>query len=408
MKKKYIIMNKTLCITILTFLALSCNTTVEQPAIDQCQLIAENVDVATKQIGYQVKLIEESGAVLNPRTTNNNKIEYIPIDDWTSGFFPGSMWYMYDLTKDEKWKTVGIKYTEALDSVKYLKWHHDIGFMINCSFGNAYRVTKNDTYKDVIIEAAKSLSTRFRPAAGVIQSWDEDRGWQGTKGWMCPVIIDNMMNLELLFEASKMSGDTTFRHVAITHANTTMENQYRPDYSCYHVVDYDKVKGGVRGKCTAQGYADESAWARGQAWGLYGYAVCYRETKDQRYLKMAENIYNYIFSHKNMPADLIPYWDFDAPNIPNEPRDASAASVTASALYELSEFKPEYKTTADKIMESLSSPAYRAIIGTNGNFLLMHSVGSIPHNQEIDVPLNYADYYFLEALVRKRALDCKK
>ncbi len=216
------------------------------------------------------------------------------------------------------------------------------------------------------------------------------------------------MNLELLFEASRMSGDTTFRHIALTHANTTMENQYRPDYSCYHVIDYDKIKGGVRGKCTAQGYADESAWARGQAWGgLYGFAVCYRETKDKRYLDMAENIYNYIFSHKNMPADLVPYWDFDAPNIPNEPRDASAAAVAASALYELSEFKPEYKATADKITESLSSCAYRAIVGTNGNFLLMHSVGSIPHGQEIDVPINYADYYFLEALVRKRNLDCK-
>ncbi|MBB4034187.1 rhamnogalacturonyl hydrolase YesR [Dysgonomonas hofstadii] len=391
----------------LAFLVLSCNTGNVQETNDPCKLIAGNIDVASQQIGFQVKLIEESGKNLNPRTTNDNKIQYIPIDDWTSGFFPGCIWYMYELTKDEKWKTIGIKYTEALDSVKNLKWHHDIGFIINCSYGNAYKLTKNDAYKDVIIEAARSLSTRFRPAAGVIQSWDEDRGWQGTKGWMCPVIIDNMMNLELLFEASRMSGDTTFRHIALTHANTTMENQYRPDYSCYHVIDYDKIKGGVRGKCTAQGYADESAWARGQAWGLYGFAVCYRETKDKRYLDMAENIYNYIFSHKNMPADLVPYWDFDAPNIPNEPRDASAAAVAASALYELSEFKPEYKATADKITESLSSCAYRAIVGTNGNFLLMHSVGSIPHGQEIDVPINYADYYFLEALVRKRNLDCK-
>lgn len=399
-------MKKTLYIVALALLTLSCNNKAGEETNDPCQLIAENIDVASKQIGYQVKLIEESGTVLNPRTTNNNKIEYIPIDDWTSGFFPGSMWYMYELTKDDKWKTVGTKYTEALDSVKYLKWHHDIGFMINCSYGNAYRLTKNEAYKDVIIEAAKSLSTRFRPAAGAIQSWDEDRGWQGKRGWMCPVIIDNMMNLELLFEASKMSGDTTFRHIAVTHANTTMEHQYRPDYSCYHVVDYDKVKGGVRGKYTAQGYADESAWARGQAWGIYGFAVCYRETKDERYLNMAEHIYDFLFTHKNMPEDLIPYWDFDAPNIPNEPRDVSAASVIASALYELSEFKPKYKATADKIMESLSSPAYRAIIGTNGNFLLMHSVGSIPHDQEIDVPLNYADYYFLEALVRKRTLDC--
>ena len=384
----------------------SCSTKNESVATDLCRLIDESVDVATQQMGYQVKLIEQSGKVLNPRTTNDNKIEYIPIEDWTSGFFPGSVWYMYELTKDEKWKTLGIKYTEALDSVKYLKWHHDIGFMIDCSYGNAYRLTGNEAYKDVIIEAAKSLSSRFRPAAGVIQSWDEDRGWQGQRGWMCPVIIDNMMNLELLFKAAELSGDDSFRKIAISHADTTLKYQYRNDFSSYHVVDYDKVKGGVRSRCTAQGYADESAWARGQAWGIYGYAVCYAETEDPRYLDICEKIYNFMVNHKNMPSDLVPYWDYDAPNIPNEPRDASAATVLASALYKLSKFKPEYKATADKILESLSSASYRAIVGTNGNFLLMHSVGSIPHGQEIDVPLNYADYYFLEAMLLKRNLDC--
>ena len=315
---------------------------------------------------------------------------------------------MYELTKEDKWKDLGVKYTEALDSVKYLKWHHDVGFMINCSFGNAYRLTENEAYKDVIIEAAKSLSSRFRPAAGVIQSWDEDRGWQGERGWMCPVIIDNMMNLELLFEASKLSGDSTYRDIAISHADTTMKYQFREDNSCYHVVDYDKIKGGMRSRCTAQGYADESAWARGQAWAIYGYTVCYRETKDPKYLEMAKKVYDFIFTHPNLPSDLVPYWDYDVPEIPNTPRDASAAACTASALYELSEFIPEYKATADKIMDSLTSPAYRAIVGTNGNFLLMHSVGSIPHHTEIDVPLNYADYYFLEAMVRKRALDCNQ
>lgn len=388
------------------FTLIACKKTTDSTA-DACALIEENTNIASQQIGFQTKLIEESGEILNPRTTHNNKIQYIPIDDWTSGFFPGSMWYMYDLSKDDKWKDLGIKYTEALDSVKYLKWHHDIGFMIYCSYGNAYRVTQNPAYKDVIVEAAKSLSTRFRPEAGVIQSWDEDRGWQGTRGWMCPVIIDNMMNLELLFAASEFSNDSTFRNIAISHADKTLENHYRDNYSCYHVVDYDKEKGGVRGKCTAQGYADESEWTRGQAWGLYGFAVCYRETKDPKYLDFAEKIYNYLFSHPKMPEDLVPYWDFSDPNIPNAPRDASAAAVIASALYELSAYKPEYKATADKITESLSSPVYRALVGTNGNFLLMHSVGSIPHEQEIDVPLNYADYYFLEALARKKALDCQ-
>jgi len=368
--------------------------------------IADNIQFANQQIGRQVQIIEDSGKLLNPRTVKNDKIQYVQIEDWTSGFFPGTMWYMYNLTNDEKWKRLGIKYTENLDSAKYLTSHHDIGFIIGASYGNAYKVTHNAAYKEVIIEAAKSLATRFRPTPGVIQSWDEDRGWQGTRGWMCPVIIDNMMNLELLFEASKLSGDTSFFNMAVSHANVTLENHFRKDYSCYHVVDYDKVKGGVRGKYTAQGYADESAWARGQAWALYGFAVCYRETKDKKYLDFAGNIYKFIFTNKNMPNDLVPYWDFDAPYIPNEPRDVSAAAVMASALYELSTFgKPEYKETADKIIASLSSDKYRAILGTNGNFLLMHSVGSIPHVQEIDVPLNYADYYFLEALTRKKKLE---
>ena len=371
-------------------------------------VVADNVAFAEQQIGHQVKLIEASGDMLNPRTIKNDSIQYVPIDDWTSGFFPGSMWYMYQLTGDAKWKNSGIKYTESIDSAKYLTSHHDVGFIIMCSFGNALKATKNEAYKQVIVQAAKSLATRYRPTPGVIQSWDEDKGWQGTRGWMCPVIIDNMMNLELFFEATKLSGDSSFYKMAVSHANVTLANHFRKDYSCYHVIDYDKIKGGVRKKQTAQGYADESAWARGQAWALYGFTVCYRETKDKRYLELTDKIYNYLFTHKNMPADLIPYWDFDAPNIPNEPRDASAAAIIASALYELSAFdKTEYKETADKIITSLSSPSYRAILGTNGNFLLMHSVGSIPHGHEIDVPLNYADYYFLEALVRKKGLEKK-
>lgn len=381
----------------------ACNSTSKNVQTD---LIADNVAFAEKQIGHQVKLIEESGKILNPRTVKNDKIQYVPIDDWTSGFFPGSMWYMYELTGNEKWKNLGTKYTEDLDSVKFLTWHHDVGFMINTSYGNAYKATKNEAYKDVMIQAAKSLATRFRPTPGVIQSWDEDRGWQGTRGWMCPVIIDNMMNLELFFEVTRFTGDSSFYKMAVSHADVTLENHFRDDYSCYHVIDYDKIKGGVRHKHTAQGYAHESAWARGQAWAIYGFAVCYRETKDPRYLELTDKIYNYLFTHKNMPEDLVPYWDFDAPNIPNEPRDASAAAIIASALYELSTFgKPEYKEIADKIVASLSSPSYRALLGTNGNFLLMHSVGSIPHGHEIDVPLNYADYYFLEALLRKKGIE---
>ena len=376
----------------------------------EVDFIQDNIDNAVAQNTIQTDIIEKSGKILNPRTINEDgSISYIPMEDWCSGFFPGSIWLTYNLTGDKKWLPLAEKYTEALDSVKYLKWHHDVGFMIGCSYLNGYRMADKKEYKDVIIEAAKSLSTRFRPNAGVIQSWDADKGWQGTRGWKCPVIIDNMMNLELLFEATALSGDSTFYNIAVKHADTTMAHHFRPDNSCYHVVDYDPETGEVRKRQTAQGYADESSWARGQAWALYGYTTCYRYTKDKKYLDQAQKVYNFIFNNKNLPEDLVPYWDYDAPNIPNEPRDASAAACTASALYELDGYLPgnHYKETSDKIMESLGSPAYRAEVGTNGNFILMHSVGSIPHGQEIDVPLNYADYYFLEGLMRKRDLEKK-
>ncbi len=366
------------------------------------------VTYAAGQIGLQLQSIQEQGKVLNPRTINREgNTTYVKMEDWTSGFFPGTMWYLYELTNDEKWKNYGIQVTESIEAVKNLTWHHDVGFMINCSFGNAYRLTKNEAYKDVMIKAAESLATRFRPAAGVTQSWNTEIGWQATRGWKCPVIIDNMMNLELFFKVTQLTGDSTFYHMAVSHADKTMENHFRDDHSSYHVVDYDPETGMVRKKNTAQGYADESAWARGQAWGLYGYTICYRYTNDVKYLKQAENIAGFLLNHPNMPEDMVPYWDFNAPKIPDEPRDASAAAITASALCELSSYSDQgekLRSAAKKILQSLSSPSYRAEIGTNNFFLLKHSVGSIPHNAEIDVPLNYADYYYLEALLRQKKL----
>ncbi|MFT4223088.1 glycoside hydrolase family 88 protein [Dysgonomonas sp.] len=394
----------------LSALAISLLSVSCKKAPEGNSFIADNIANAVAQHTLQTDIIEKSGKILNPKTIDKNgNIVYIPIDDWTSGFFPGSIWLTYELTKDNKWLPLAEKYTESLDSVKHLKWHHDVGFMIGCSYLTGLRVTNKPEYKDVIVEAAKSLSTRFRPNAGVIQSWDADKGWQSQRGWKCPVIIDNMMNLELLFEATKFSGDSSFHNIAVSHADVTMKHQFRPDFSCYHVVDFDPETGEVRKRQTAQGYSDESAWARGQAWALYGYTTCYRYTQDKKYLDQAENVYSFIFNNKNLPEDLVPYWDFDAPNIPNEPRDASAAAAIASALYELSTYISDkgYKETADKIMNSLGSENYRAKVGTNGNFILMHSVGSIPHNSEIDVPLNYADYYFLEALKRKKDLEQK-
>ena len=379
--------------------AISCNT--------ETDIITENIGNAKVQIGALMEASEAGDTVRIPSSFQDGEIVYVPTDDWVSGFFAGTLWYMYELTGDEMWAEHARKHTEILDSIQYLTWHHDVGFMIYDSYGNGLRLKNIPGYKDVCVTTAKSLSTRFRPGAGIIQSWNVDRGWQSERGWTCPVIIDNMMNLELLFKATEFSGDSTYAKIAISHADKTMENHFRPDYSCYHVVDYDPETGEVLHRCTAQGYADESAWARGQSWALYGYTVAYRFTGDEKYLKQAENVAGFIFNDPNMPEDLVPYWDFDAPDIPDAYRDVSSAAVNASALYELSYLtgKASYKEKADRIIESLSTPAYRAAQGTNGGFILMHSVGSIPHGSSIDVPLNYADYYFLEALIRKRNIE---
>lgn len=372
---------------------------------DISNVINNDINFSTRQYSLMLQQIGREGKVRIPKTIDKlGRMVYIPIDDWCSGFFPGSLCYLYQLTNDKSWLLQSRRFTEALDSIQYLTWHHDVGFMIGSSYLNIYRLSPNKAYKKAIIQTAKSLCTRFRKKAGVIQSWNVDRGWQSKRGWTCPVIIDNIMNLELLFEATRLSGDSTYWKVAVSHANKTLENQFRKDGSCYHVVDYDPNNGAVLHRQTAQGYADNSAWARGQAWAVYGYTVCYRYTHDRKYLDQAVKTLNFVMQNPNLPEDLIPYWDFDAPNIPNEPRDASSAACIASALYEMNNYLPDngYTSLADRIIRSLSSPEYRAPLGKNGCFLLMHSVGSIPHNNEIDVPLNYADYYFLEALTRRK------
>ena len=394
---------KYLVLAFFCFLVCCCS----QKKGEKPDFISENIAFAREQIGGAVDVIEKSGKVLNPVKLNmDGSVYYCDYTDWRSGFFPGSVWHLYELSGDPRLLPVAKKYTEAIREAKNLTWHHDIGFIICCSFGNGLRLTSNQEYKDVIIQAANSLVTRFREAPGVIQSWNVDRGWQSERGWECPVIIDNMMNLELLFEATKFTGDSTYYKIAVAHADRTLAEHFRPDGSCYHVIDYSIIDASVRNRHTAQGYSHESVWSRGQSWAIYGFTICYRETKDRKYLDQALKTFRFMKDHPNMQADKIPYWDMDAPNIPNEPRDASSASCMASALYEISTMDVtdarSYAEYADSIMSVLASPAYRAPRGTNGNFLLMHSVGSIPHKSEIDVPLNYADYYFLEALKRKR------
>jgi hypothetical protein len=337
----------------------------------------------------------------SPRTLENGQLKLVASRDWTSGFFPGILWFLNEYTGKEGWKSRAKEFTAHIEREKTNAVTHDMGFKIYCSFGTGYRLTNDAQYKGIIIQSARTLSTRFNPTVGAIRSWDHHK-----EVWDFPVIIDNMMNLELLFAATRLTGDSSFYKIAVQHANTTIKNHFRPDYSSFHVIDYDTTTGNVLKKNTHQGYAHESAWSRGQAWGLYGYTMCYRETKDPAYLQQAERIAAFMLEHSNMPKDLVPYWDFNAPNVPAEPRDASAAAITASALYELSQYSSNaksYHKTADKIMQNLTK-SYRSAIGENKGFILIHSTGSKPANSEVDVPLTYADYYYLEALLRAKKL----
>jgi unsaturated chondroitin disaccharide hydrolase len=360
-------------------------------AAEQTRVLVAHVDSA--------RLLQPE--LVSPRTVEKGRLKMVGSRDWTSGFFAAELWYLYEYTKDKKWLNLARKYTEDIRKEQYNRGTHDLGFMVYCPFGNGYRITHDSSYKSVIIQAARSLSTRFNRTAGVIKSWDHN-----SDKWKYPVIIDNMMNLELLFEATRLTGDSSFYNIAASHADQTMRNHFRADFSSYHVIDYDTVNTGhVLQKLTAQGYAKESAWARGQAWALYGYTLCFRETKNPGYLTQAEGIASFILNSKITPEDGIPYWDYNDPGIPGVSRDASAAAITASALYELAQYSKnakQYRAAADRILYSLGT-VYRSQAKRNYGFILEHSTGHRPANSEIDVPINYADYYYLEALLRSRS-----
>jgi len=360
--------------------------------------------IETQSVAMAEYLSDKEGRL--PRTYNQEKGEIITSDSkwWCSGFFPGVLWYLYEFSGDAGHRSLAEKYSARVEEEKYNTYDHDIGFQIYCSFGNGYRLTGREDYREVLKVAGESALKRYNPFLGVIRSWDFNR-----QAWQYPVIIDNMMNLELLMWNYHNTGNGIFKEVAVSHSDKTIEHHYRPDFSSYHVVSYDTLTGLPHKKQTHQGAFDESIWARGNAWGLYGYVVMYRETKLQRYLDQAIGIANLMIDHQNMPEDGIPYWDYLAPGIPDALRDASAASVMASALIELStltegELSRKYLSMAEKQLTTLSSPEYLAEPGTNGFFVLKHSVGHLPGNSEVDVPLTYADYYFVEALLRYKAL----
>lgn len=363
-------------------------------------IISKNFKDADNQYRMMMKNLPVASF---PKTFEHDSLQSSGSGWWCSGFYPGCLLYIYEQTKDTALYAEALRKLDELKKEQYNKTTHDLGFMMYCSFGNAFKRDSNEEFKKILINSAKSLASRFNPVVGCIKSWD-------SKPTDFLVIIDNMMNLELLFWATRATGDSSFYKIAVTHANTTMENHFRPDYSSYHVLNYDPVTGKVQQKRTAQGAADSSAWSRGQAWGLYGYTVMFRETKDKKYLNEAEHIAAFILNNPNLPKDKIPYWDFDAPNIPNALRDASAAAVMASALLELCKYTNasvarKYIRVATTIIRNLSSPEYKATVGTNGGFVLKHSVGNMPQHTEIDVPLTYADYYFFEAMKRYKELQ---
>jgi unsaturated chondroitin disaccharide hydrolase len=338
-----------------------------------------------------------------PRSAKGGVVANVGIGDWTFGFVGGSYWYLYEYTKDQAFRTAAEATTAALEPQKNVKVSHDLGFQFMATYGNGYRLANTASYLGVMKTAAASLATRFRVPVGAIQSWDRAE-------YDCPVIIDNMMNLHLLYFISANGGDASYADLATQHAQTTIKNHFRADNSSFHLVNYNSTTGAVIAKKTVQGLADGSAWARGQSWGLYGYTESFVASKKPEFLAQAQKIAAFLLAHKNMPADKVPYWDYDAPDTPGAqtPRDASAAAVLASGLLQLAGLVAEpdaskYRDFALAILKSLASPAYAAAAGTNSHFLLMHSTGHLPANTEIDAAINYADYYYLEALLRCRA-----
>ena len=373
--------------------------------IDQAFAAADTQLRYLLQNTEQARKIAKDKSKIMPRCLEKDgSLRLVGMYDWCSGFFPGSLWQMYEYSHDAFWREQAVSNTWKIEEVKYHKGTHDLGFMMYNSFGQAYRLTGEQSYRDVVVQSAKTLATRFNEQVGCIRSWS----WGTPDRWQFAVIIDNMINLELLFEASRLTNDKRYYQMAVSHANTTMAHHFREDGSSYHVVDYNPENGKVIKRITHQGLFDESVWSRGQAWGLYGFTMCYRYTHDEAYLRQAQKIAKFFFSQQNMPADLIPYWDMRDPNIPDAPRDASAAAVFASGLFELATYSDtvlakEYRRIANHIISSLVS-GYQPAPRTMRGFLLDHSTGNYPAQDEIDVPINYADYYYLEALRRSITL----
>ena len=324
----------------------------------------------------------------------------VKIEEWTVGFWPGILWYNYENTKSEEMLEAARHYTDILEPLTTLPaYDHDLGFQVFCSYGNGYRLTGDEKYKQIILNAADTLATLFNPKVGTILSWPRE---VEPNNWPHNTIIDNMLNLEMLYWAAANGGNKELYDIATKHAETTMKYHFREDGSSYHVAVYDTIDGHFIKGVTHQGYADDTMWARGQAWAIYGFTMVYRETKDKKFLRFAEKVTDIYL--KRLPEDYVPYWDFDAPNIPDEPKDASAASIVASALLELSQLEDDpvkavdYRNAAVNMLITLSSNEYQS--REKNSAFLLRSVGHKPNGSEINASINYADYYYIEALIR--------
>lgn len=386
---------------LLLLMFISALPTMAQEKNEELYITADQVlQRASQQYKYMMTLLSDDRF---PKTyhSKNDTFETSDSGWWCSGFYPGVLLYLNEDHPDDELKKEADRVMTLLSKEQFNKGTHDLGFMMYCSFGNAERLNPSEEYEEILMNSARSLASRFNETVGCIRSWD-------SRNDDFLVIIDNMMNLELLFWATEHSGDSTYYDIAVRHADVTMENHFRADNSSYHVLNYDVNTGKVREKKTAQGFADASAWARGQAWGLYGYTVMYRATGQQKYLDQAVKIADFILNHPDLPADKVPYWDFDAPDIPDALRDSSAGAIMASALLELKDYvkkrkAKKYAATAAEILVTLTTGEYIASPRTNGGFLLKHGVGHIPQNSEVDVPLTYGDYYLVEALLRYKS-----
>ena len=385
-------MMKPLCFAVGLLLAAAC----ARPA----SLADEALDYCVKKVTcVQERLGADYGESPRNIAPGDCRWNLTPVcqENWTMGFWPGILWYAYEASGDAALETAARGYTEALDFIaRQPAYDHDIGFIMFPSFGNGFRLTGDPAYKEAVLATAERLAALFNPAVGTILSWPREVPNFGGHN----TIMDNMLNLETLLWAAENGGDPAWKDIAITHADTTMRYNFRPDGTSYHVAVYDAETGAYQYSCTHQGYADDSMWARGQAWGIYGYTMVYRFTREPRFLEFAQKIADVYLAR--LPEDKVPYWDFCDPEIPNASKDASAAAVVASALLELSTYTDgKYRADAEAMLRSLYEN-YRAPEGCDS--FLLHSTGHHPAGKEIDYSIVYADYYFIEALLRLKNL----